>query len=106
MDETYERIQQEIKKSNRALARRVLQCLVAATRPLRVAELAEVLAVDFDNAEGIPRLNPGWRWEDQEQALLFACSSLIVIVQGGNIKANDSNSDLYVEAGDSRFVQF
>ncbi len=77
---------------------------MAATRPLRVAELAEVLAVDFDNAEGIPRLNPGWRWEDQEQALLFACSSPIVIVEGGNVKASDSNSE--VEAGDSRFVQF
>ncbi len=100
----YERILQEIKKPNRALAQRVLQCLVAATRPLRVAELAEVLAVDFDDAEGIPRLNPGWRWEDQEQALLFACSSLIVIVKAGDDKASDSNSD--VEAGDSRFVQF
>ena len=77
---------------------------MAATRPLRVAELAEVLAVDFDNAEGIPRLNPGWRWEDQEQALLFACSSLIVIVDGGNVKANDSDSG--VEAGNLRFVQF
>jgi len=43
-------------------------------------ELAEVLAVDFDDAEGIPRLNPHWRWEEQELALLSACSSLIAIV--------------------------
>jgi ankyrin repeat protein len=106
LDETYERILQEIKKPNRALAQRVLHCLVAATRPLRVAELAEVFAFDFDNAEGIPRLNPGWRWEDQEQALLFACSSLIVIVEGDDVKASDSDSDASVEAGDSRFVQF
>jgi ankyrin repeat protein len=85
-----------------------LQCLVAATRPLRVAELAEVLAVDFENAEGIPRLNAGWRWGDQEQALLFACSSLIVIVEGGSVKPSDSDSVSVsdVEAGDSRFVQF
>ncbi len=83
-----------------------MQCLVAATRPLRVAELAEVLAVDFENADGIPRLNAGWRWEDQEQALLFACSSLIVIVRDGKVKASDSDSDSDVEAGDSRFVQF
>jgi hypothetical protein len=61
-----------------------------ATRPLRVAELAEVLAVDFNDAEEIPRLNTDWRWEDQEEALLIACSSLIAIVQ----------------AGDSRVVQF
>ena len=90
LDETYERILKEIKKPNRAHARRVLQCLVVATRPLRVAELAEVLAVDFDDAEGIPKLNADWRWDDQEQALLIACSSLIAIV----------------EAGDSRVVQF
>jgi hypothetical protein len=82
LDETYERILKEIKKPNRDLARRVLQCLVVATRPLRVAELAEVLAVDFDDAEGIPRLKADWRWEDQEQALL-SISSLIAIVEAG-----------------------
>jgi ankyrin repeat protein len=84
LDETYERILKEIKKPNKAHARRVLQCLVVATRPLRVDELAEVLAVDFDDAEGIPRLKPEWRWEDQELALLSACSSLIAIVQARN----------------------
>ena len=80
LDETYERILKEIKKPNKRLAQRVLQSLVVATRPLRVAE---VLAVDFDDAEGIPRLKPDWRWEDQELALLSACSSLIAIVEGG-----------------------
>jgi hypothetical protein len=95
LDETYERILKEIKKPNRDLAQRVLQCLVVATRPLRAAELAEVLAVDFDDAEGIPRLNSDWRWEDQEQALLIACSSLIAIVKAGYVEAGD------VDAGDS-----
>jgi ankyrin repeat protein len=80
---TYERILKEIKKPNKRLAQRVLQCLVVALRPLRVEELAEVLAVDFDNAEGIPRLKPNWRWDEQELALLSACSSLIAIVQVG-----------------------
>src|SRR5882757_8108450 len=64
LDETYERILREIRKPNQGHAHRLLQCLVAAVRPLRVEELAEVLAVDC-NAEAIPRLNPGWRWEDQ-----------------------------------------
>jgi hypothetical protein len=90
LDETYERILKEIKKPNRDSARRLLSCLVAAVRPLRVEELAEVLAVDYDDEEGIPRLNPNWRWEDQEQALLTSCSSLIAIV----------------ESDDSRVVQF
>jgi hypothetical protein len=58
----------------------LLQCLVAAVRPLQVKELAEVLAVDF-NAEGIPKLNLGWRWEDQEEAVMSACSSLVMIVK-------------------------
>ena len=87
---TYERILKEIKKPNKRIAQRVLQCLVVAVRPLRVAELAEVLAVDFDDAEGIPRSKPDWQWEEKELALLSACSSLIAIV----------------EAGDSRVVQF
>ena len=81
LDETYERVLKEIKKPNRDHARRLLSCLVAAVRPLRVEELAEVLAVDYDDEEGIPRLNPNWRWEDEEQALLTSCSSLIAIVK-------------------------
>ena len=80
----------EIKKPNRDHALRVLQCLVAAIRPLRVEELAEVLAIDFDDAEGVPKLEPNWRWEDKEQALLSSCSSLIAVVG----------------TGDSRVVQF
>jgi len=78
-----------ISKANRGLAHQVLQCLVAAVRPLRVEELAEVLAIDFDMG-GTPKLNPGWRWADQREAVLSACSSLVTIV-------ND---------GDSRIVQF
>jgi len=91
LDETYERILRTIKKSNQEHAYRMLQCLVAAIRPLRVEELAEVLAFDF-NAEGIPKLNLAWRWEDQEEAVMSACSSLVIVVKG--------NSE------DSRIVQF
>jgi Ankyrin repeats (3 copies) len=83
LDETYERVLREIKKPNRDHARRLLQCLVVAIRPLRVEELAEILAVDFDDEEGIPKLKLNWRWEDQEQALLSSCSSLIAIVESG-----------------------
>ena len=90
LDETYERVLREIKKPNRDHAIRLLQCLVVATRPLRVEELAEVLAVDFDIGDGTPTLNTTWRWEDQEQALLSSCSSLISIVHGGS---NDHGHD-------------
>ena len=89
LDGTYERILREIRKPNQGHAHRLLQCLVAAVRPLRVKELSEVLAFDF-NAEGIPKLNLGWRWEDKEEAVMSACSSLVMIVKDG----------------DSRVVQF
>jgi len=91
LDETYERILMAIKKSNQEHAYRMLQCLVAAVRPLRVEELAEILAFDF-NAEGIPKLNLAWRWEDQEEAVMSACSSLVIVVKG--------------DSEDSRIVQF
>ena len=60
-----------------------MQCLVAAARPLQVKELAEIMAFEF-NAVGIPMLNLGWRWEDQEEAVMSACSSLVMIVKDGD----------------------
>jgi len=47
-----------------------------------VEELAEVLAVDLI-ADGVPKLRDDWRWEDQEEAVLSTCSSLIAIVDYG-----------------------
>src|SRR6266849_3470694 len=82
LDETYERILRDINKANRDHAHRLLQCLTVAVRPLRVAELAEVLAVNFGAAyhEGTSKLNTDWRWEDQQEAVLSTCSSLISVV--------------------------
>jgi hypothetical protein len=87
LDETYERILQDIPKSNRSHTHRLLQCLAVAIRPLFVEELAEVLAVDFSKAGGIPKLNEDLRWEDEEQAVLSACSSLVTVVavQGSRV---------------------
>jgi len=105
LDETYERVLREIKKPNRDYARRLLQCLVVAIRPLRVVELAEVLAVDFDDEEGTPKLNSSWRWEDHEQALLLSCSSLISIVENDHVDIDRGSGD-YSDDDDSRVVQF
>ncbi|KAH9978942.1 ankyrin repeat-containing domain protein [Lactifluus volemus] len=82
LDETYERVLREIPKTNRKHALRLLQCLVVASRPLRAQELAEVLAIDFDAAQqnGIPKLNLDRRGQDQQNAILTACSSLVTIV--------------------------
>jgi ankyrin repeat protein len=85
LDGTYERVLREINKANREHARRLLQCLTVASRPLRAEELAEVLAIDFAAPAhgGIPQLNPNWRWTDHHQAVLSTCSSLITIVDDG-----------------------
>ena len=88
LDETYERVLKDINKANREHARRLLQCLAVASRPLRVEELAEVLAIDFAAPAngGIPQLNPNWRWTDHHQAVLSTCSSLITIVSDGDFQ--------------------
>ena len=88
LDETYERVLREINKANRDHAHRLLQCLTVALRPLRVEELAEVLAIGFDASSdgGIPELNPNWRSANQHQAVLSTCFSLIAIVDNGLFK--------------------
>jgi ankyrin repeat protein len=74
-----------INQATRPYAHRLLQCLAVAVRPLRLEELAEILAFDFDDAPvGIPKLNVDWRREDQERSVLSTCSSLITIAQDGD----------------------
>ena len=82
LDETYERILKRINKAQRDNAHRLLQCLTVAVRPLRVEELAELLAFDFraSTEGGIPTLKEDWRWYDEEEAVLSTCSSLIIII--------------------------
>ncbi len=70
--------------ANRHQAYRLLQCLTVASRPLRVEELAEILALDYDGAkEGIPELKEDWRWKDQQEAVLSTCAGLISVVDNG-----------------------
>ncbi|KAN0136186.1 hypothetical protein V8E53_006046 [Lactarius tabidus] len=85
LDETYERMLREINKTQKEDARRLFQCLAVAARPLHVEELAELLAFDFPASAsgGIPTLREDWRWDDQEEAVLSTCSSLITIVHRG-----------------------
>ena len=92
LDETYERMLRGINKAQADEAYRLLQCLTVAARPLRIEELAELLAFDFQPSTPgrIPELRVDWRWDDEEEAILSTCSSLIAIVHNG----------------DSRVVQF
>ena len=81
LDETYERILKGINNAQKDNAHRLLQCLTVAVRPLRVEELAELLAFDFtESSRGIPTLKEDWRRDDEEEAVLSTCSSLITII--------------------------
>ena len=84
LDETYEHALLRIDKVRRQFAHRLLQCLAVSIRPLRVEELAEILAIRFDGGV-FPQFNTGWRLGDAEEATLSACSSLITVV---NVKGS------------------
>ena len=79
LDETYERALRDIDKANWEFAYRLLQCVAAAFRPLRVEELAEVLSFDFKTGS-IPKFHEGWRLGDPIDAVLSTTSSLLAIV--------------------------
>jgi ankyrin repeat protein len=84
LDETYECTLREINKADSELAHRLFQCVAVSSRPLRVKELAEFLAFDF-NAGRIPMFHEDWRPEDPLEAVLSTCSTLLSLV-----KVNDS----------------
>ena len=79
MDETYKRTLLGIRDAKREYARRLFQCLAVSLRPLRVEELAEILAVRLDDGEA-SEYDSDWRPDDARQAVLSACSSLITIL--------------------------
>jgi hypothetical protein len=79
LDETYARVLREIQESHQEFAQRLFQCVAVASRPLRVKELAEVFAFDFE-AGTIPEFREDWREDDPMDAVLSACSSLLAVV--------------------------
>lgn len=80
LDETYQRILHDIPEQLRCHARRVFQCMVAASRPLRVEELSEIITTEFDLAGALSIAVKGWRPANPEEAVLCACSTLISII--------------------------
>ncbi|KAH9172987.1 hypothetical protein EDB89DRAFT_1850629 [Lactarius sanguifluus] len=74
LDKTYEQIPREINQANREHAY-LLQYLSVAVHQLGVEEHAVLLAVDF---------NADWRWEDNEEAVLSTCPSLVTVDMDGH----------------------
>jgi len=64
-----------------------------ASRPLRVEELAEILAFEFKSG-AIPKFHEDWRLKNPVQAVLSACSTLLSVV------------DVKTRFKSSRVVQF
>ena len=85
LDDTYERMLQAIPKEKFQHASRLFQCMVAALRPLRVEELAEIFAIEF-GANDTLNLVVGWRPEHPEEAVLSTCSTFITIIDDGGSK--------------------
>jgi ankyrin repeat protein len=82
LDETYERTLLDIDEEKWEFAHRLFQCVTVASRPLRVEELGEFLAFNFD-AEGRPIFEEDWRPEDAASAVLSTCSSMISVIEAG-----------------------
>src|ERR1700730_18967900 len=82
LDATYERMLEGIPREKKEHAHQLFQCLVAAIRPLRVEELAEIFTIEFNR----PSLVERWRPENPGEALPSACSTLIVIVDDEDSK--------------------
>jgi hypothetical protein len=100
LDDTYERILQNIPKQKWQHAHRLFQCMVVARRPLRVEELAEMFAIGF-GPNSAPNLVEEWRPENPEEAVFSACSTLITIIID-----SDTDSEADSDAEGSKIVQF
>src|SRR5258708_6238082 len=79
LEETYERILRGINHAREKDARRLLQCLAVAIRPLRVEELSDILAMKFDAGQ-LTKYAANRRDENSEEEILLVCSSLITII--------------------------
>ena len=109
LDDTYDRILQNIPKQKWQHAHRLFQCMVAAIRPLRVEELAEIFAIKI-GPNATPNLVEDWRPENPEEAVFSACSTLITIIindSDADLDADsDAESDTESYAKGSKIVQF
>ena len=105
LDETYARTLEEIDEQNWEYAHRLFQCVAAASRPFRVNELAEFLAFDFE-AGSTPILLADWRPEDPRHTVLSVCSSLLAIVEPGELSYDGYDDDDISISQNSSVIQF
>jgi hypothetical protein len=80
LDESYDRIIHQIDERRHEDARKLLQWLAFSVRPLDLAELAEVIAVDFDSRD-LPWFDCYRRYYDARD-VVRVCSGFISIAEG------------------------
>ena len=85
LDGIYERTLGEMDDTNWEAARRLFLCVAVACRPLRVEELAEILAFDFE-AGPIPEFHEECRLQNPVEAVLSTCSTLLSLVNVKNFQ--------------------
>jgi hypothetical protein len=85
LDDMYMQTFKRISKQKQHHAHRLLQCLVAAIRPLRVEELAQIFTIKFDTDAGYNMVE-NWRPENPEEQVLSACSTLVSVIDDENSK--------------------
>ena len=98
LDETYERMLREIADTTSEYASRLLLCVAVAYRPLRVEELAGILAFDFE-AGPIPEFHEECRLKNPVAAVLSTCSTLLALV-------NVQDYNLFHDSNNHQVVQF
>ncbi|SLM33828.1 P-loop containing nucleoside triphosphate hydrolase [Lasallia pustulata] len=91
LDETYARMLRSIPEEHSEYAIKILQWLTYSARPLRLEELAEIVAV---NADGSPWFDCDDRFA-RPQEVLAICSSLVA-VEDVRIEKDDSDLDKYI----------
>jgi ankyrin repeat protein len=82
-DQGFEQILKRIDEAQKDKAHRLLQCVTVAARPLRVEEIAELLAFDFraSSSGGVPK-SENWLWD--EEALRSTFSYMIAVSPSGD----------------------
>jgi hypothetical protein len=80
LDGTYEQILMKINKRSHEDTKKLLQWCAFSARPLKLEEMAAVVAIDFNLDKGAIH-NPKRQYKNQE-TLLTACSSLVTSSKG------------------------
>ena len=104
LDETYDRIISKIDERDHDDVKRFLQWLAFSARSLKLAELAEVVVVDF-NSENGPQVKPRRRYKDHRD-VLEKCSSLVIESEGAFTSRTPSISLLTYMIGIVKLAHF